>query len=195
MHTLSRLTGWLIVSFLLALPAVAQAQAPAADPTKDLQQQRGVDQPGNNAPVWREVRSGQPNSTTVSGREAGVLVQPQARFLGQDAITTAGEAWRKLRNGPITFYGGWLIVLVVLAIAAFYFTKGPLMLHDKPTGRIIERFSLMERWAHWTTAISFCVLAVSGMITLFGKHVVLPVIGYTLFAWLSALAKNHANSV
>ena len=137
MHTLSRLTGWLIVSFLLALPAVAQAQAPAADPTKELQQQRRIDQPGNNAPVWRDVRSGQPNYTSTQGREAGVLVQPQARFPGQDRITTAGEAWRNFRNGPITFYGGWLIVLVVLAIAAFYLTKGPLKLHDKPTGRTV----------------------------------------------------------
>jgi formate dehydrogenase subunit gamma len=201
MHTLSRLTGWLILALAFAVPAAAQDKQPAAqpaaqaDPTKDLQQQRSIDQPGNNAPVWREVRSGEANSTSVSGREAGVLVQPQARFLGQDAMTTAGEAWRKIRNGPITFYGGWLIVLVALAIAAFYFAKGPLKLHEKPTGRMIERFSLTERWAHWTTAISFCVLAVTGMITLFGKHVLLPVFGYTLFAWLSALSKNLHNFV
>jgi len=209
MHTLSRLAGWLILALAFAAPAAAQDRqpaaqpaaqpaqqaAPAADPTKDLQQQRRIDQPGNNAPVWRDVRSGQPNYTSIPGREAGVLIQAQARFPGQDGMTTAGEAWRKFRNGPITFYGGWLIVLVVLAIAAFYLTKGPLKLHDKPTGRTVERFSLAERWAHWTTAISFCVLAVSGLITLFGKHVLLPVMGYTLFAWLSALAKNLHNFI
>jgi len=209
MHTLSRLAGWLILALAFAAPAAAQDRqpaaqpaaqpaqqaAPAADPTKDLQQQRRIDQPGNNAPVWRDVRSGQPNYTSIPGREAGVLIQAQARFPGQDGMTTAGEAWRKFRNGPITFYGGWLIVLAVLAIAAFYYTKGPLKLHDKPTGRMVERFSLAERWAHWTTAISFCVLAVSGMITLFGKHVLLPVMGYTLFAWLSALAKNLHNFI
>jgi formate dehydrogenase subunit gamma len=191
MQMLSRLTGWLVLALAFSLPAAAQAPAPV-DPVKD-QQQRGVDQPGNNAPVWREVRSGQSNYTSVPGREVGVLVQQQARFPGQESMTTAGEAWRKFRNGPVTFYGGWLIVLVVLAIAAFYVTKGPLKLHDKPTGRMIERFSLAERWAHWTTAISFCVLAVSGMIILFGKHIVLPVIGYTLFAWLTALSKNLHN--
>jgi formate dehydrogenase subunit gamma len=191
MNTLSRAAGWLILAFAFALPAAAQAPAPA-DPVKD-QQKRTVEQPGNNAPVWRDVRSGQSNYTSVPGREVGVLVQQQARFPGQDSMTTAGEAWRKFRNGPVTFYGGWLIVLVVLAIAAFYFTKGPLMLHDKLTGRLIERFSLVERWAHWTTAISFCVMAVSGMIILFGKHMLLPVIGYTLFAWLTSLAKNLHN--
>ena len=195
MQTLSRFAGWLILA--LALPAAAQsqpAQAPAADPVK-AQQQRTVEQPGNNAPVWREVRSGQSNFTNAQGREAGVLVQPQARFPGQENMSTAGEAWRKFRNGPITFYGGWLLVLVVGAIAAFYFTRGPLMLHDKPSGRVIERFSLVERWAHWSTAISFVVMATTGLIILFGKHVLLPVIGYTLFAWLTALSKNLHNFV
>jgi formate dehydrogenase subunit gamma len=194
MHTLSRMTGLLVLALAFALPAGAQQTPAQKDLAKD-QQQRTVNQPGNNSEVWREVRSGQPNYTSIPGREVGVLVQGQARFPTQQNMTTAGEAWRQFRNGPITFYGGWLIVLVVLAIAAFYLTKGPLKLHDKPSGRMIERFTLVERWAHWTTAISFCVLAVSGVITLFGKHFVLPVIGYTLFAWLSALAKNLHNFV
>jgi formate dehydrogenase subunit gamma len=195
MQTLSRIAGWLILAIAVPVSAQTQpAQAPAADPVK-AQQQRAVDQPGNNAPVWREVRSGQSNYTSIPGRETGVLIQPQARFPGQDVMSTAGEAWRKFRNGPITFYGGWLLVLVAGAIAAFYFTRGPLMLHDKPTGRVIERFSLVERWAHWSTAIAFVTMATTGLIILFGKHVLLPVIGYTLFAWLTALAKNLHNFV
>ena len=193
MHKLIRLTGCLMVSFLLALPVAAQQPA-AVDPVKD-QQKRSVDQPGNNAPVWRDVRSGAPNYTSTQGREAGVLIQPQARFPGQENMTTAGEAWRKFRNGPITFYGGWLVILVCAVVAAIYFAMGPIKLHDKPTGRTIERFSLADRWAHWVMAISFCVLGVSGLIILFGKYVLLPVIGYTLFAWLSALAKNLHNFV
>jgi formate dehydrogenase subunit gamma len=196
MDMLSRVTGWLSLALALsfaAVPAQAQQASSASQDAAKDQQQQTINQPGNNAPVWREVRSGQSNYTSVPGREAGVLVQQQARFPGQDAMSTAGEAWRKFRNGPITFYGGWLIVLAALAIAAFYFGKGPLKLHEKPTGRLIERFSVVERWAHWTTAISFCVMAVTGMIILFGKHVLLPVIGYTLFAWLTALAKNLHN--
>jgi formate dehydrogenase subunit gamma len=194
---LSRAAGWLILVFAFALPAAAQAPAPATpavDPVKE-QQKRTVDQPGNNAPMWREVKSGQPNYTSIPGREVGVLVQQQARFPGQESMTTAGEAWRKFRNGPITFYGGWLVVLVIAIIAAIYFTLGPIKLHEPPTGRMIERFTLAERWTHWIVAISFCVLGVSGLIILFGKHVLLPVFGYTLFAWLTSLAKNLHNFV
>ena len=124
-----------------------------------------------------------------------MLVQQQARFPGQEGMTTAGEAWRKFRNGPITFYGGWLIVLVALVIAAIYFAMGPIRLHDKPSGRMIERFTLVERWAHWVMGISFVVLGATGLIILFGKHALLPVIGYTLFAWLTSLSKNLHNFV
>jgi formate dehydrogenase subunit gamma len=178
--------------------AAAFAQAPAApveDPLAKEQRERAVTQPGNNQPVWSEVKSGQPNYSSLPGREMGVLIQPQARFFGQDRISTAGEAWRQYRNGPVTFYGGWLLVLVGLVIAAIYFVSGPIRLHDKPTGRVIERFSTAERWAHWVMGISFVVLGITGLIMLFGKHILLPVIGYTLFAWLASLSKNLHNFV
>jgi formate dehydrogenase subunit gamma len=175
----SRLCLALLVSLFAAGAALAQTQTEVQQ-----QQQRQVTQPGNNAPVWREVRKeGEQHTTTVRGRETGVLVQ------------SAGETWRQLRNGPVTFYGGWLVVLVSVAILAFYFAKGAVKLHDRPSGRLIHRFSSIEQVVHWCTAISFVVLGLSGLIMLFGKYILLPVIGYTLFAWLTALAKNLHNFV
>ena len=171
---------------VLAASGTALAQAPTGAPggaRADEQRVRTLEQPGNNAPVWREVRSGEEHYTSLPGREMGVLVQ------------SSGDTWRRIRNGPITFYGGWLLVVVSLVIGAIYFAQGPIRLHGKPTGRLIERFSAVERWAHWVMAISFCVLGVTGLILLFGKHVLLPIIGYTLFAWLSSLAKNLHNFI
>jgi formate dehydrogenase subunit gamma len=178
-----------------ALAQQAPQQDPAPSTPEQAQQERRVTQPGNNAPVWREVQRGTPNYTSLPGREMDVLIQPPARFVGQDVRTTAGEAWRQFRNGPMTFYGGWLVVLVILAILAFYFWKGPVKLHERPTGRLIHRFSTVEQVVHWSTAISFCILGLSGLIMLFGKHVLLPLFGYTLFAWLAALSKNLHNFV
>src|SRR5687767_1841854 len=189
----SRIFLALVVSFFAA--GAAQAQPAQDDPAIKEQQQRQVQQPGNNAPVWREVQSGAPNFTSIPGRETNVLIQPPARFPGQDAVTTAGEAWRQFRNGPVTFYGGWLVVLVGIAILAFYFAKGPVKLHERPSGRLIHRFSTVEQVVHWSTAISFCVLGLSGLIMLFGKYILLPVIGYTLFGWLTALSKNLHNFI
>lgn len=178
MKLVSRIMLALAASLLLGAGAQAQ-QSPT-----EAQQQRQMTQPGNNAPVWGQVRKeGQEHYTSVKGRETGVLVQ------------SAGETWRQIRNGPVTFYGGWLVVIVGLAILAFYFAKGPVKLHDKPTGRMIPRFSSFEQVVHWCTAISFVVLGLSGLILLFGKYVLLPVFGYTLFAWLAALSKNLHNFV
>ena len=176
MSNLSRLCLAVVLSVFASL-ALAQSEA-------QQQQKRQATQPGNNAPVWRDVRKeAQEHYTSVKGRETGVLVQ------------SAGETWRRIRNGPVTFYGGWLVVLVLLVIAALYFAKGPVKLHEPPSGRLIRRFSTTEQVVHWSTAISFCVLGLSGLIMLFGKHVLLPVIGYTLFAWLTMLAKNLHNFV
>jgi formate dehydrogenase subunit gamma len=199
MRTLSRLTGWMVLALAFALPAFAQTKdptPPSADPIKS-QQKRSVEQPGNNADVWRTVRSGDTKGsyTSIPGRETEVLVQQQARFPGQSGMTTAGEAWRKFRNGPITFYGGWLVVLVLAVLAAIYFALGPVKLHEKPSGRLIERFTLAERWAHWTVAITFCILGVSGLILLFGKYVLLPIFGQPIFGWLGNLSKNLHNFV
>ena len=185
MLTRSRLVGGLIALLTLGVPLAAGAQATPSGAAGSTQQQvdRGTSQPGNNAPVWRDVRSGQSNYTTAKGPEAGVLV------------LSSGETWRQIRNGPLTFYGGWLLVIVCLVIGAIYFSRGPIKLHDKPTGRLIARFSSVDRWAHWVMGISFVVLGVTGLITLFGKYVLLPVIGYTLFAWLSLMGKYVHNFI
>jgi formate dehydrogenase subunit gamma len=173
--------------------AAPQDDAPVSGP--QAERERQATQPGNNAPAWRDVQSGKPAFTSIPGRETNVLIQPQARFPGQERVSTAGEAWRLFRNGPVTFYGGWLVILVLAAIGALYFAKGPVRLHEGLSGRKILRFTLNERVIHWAVAISFCILGLSGLIMLFGKYVLLPVIGYTLFAWLTALGKNLHNFV
>jgi formate dehydrogenase subunit gamma len=190
----------LLLALSLALAGTAAAQPAAKDDPapatpEQAQQERQITQPGNNAPVWREVQRGEPNYTSIPGRETNVLIQPPARFLGQEHRSTAGEAWRQFRNGPMTFYGGWLVVLVLLAIAALYFGKGPIRLQHGLSGRKMLRFTLNERVIHWCVAISFCILGLSGLLMLFGKHVLLPIIGYSLFGWLTSLGKNLHNFV
>src|SRR5207244_6398388 len=113
----------------------------------------------------------------------------------QRALATAGEAWRQFRNGPVTFYGGSLVTLTLIAILTFYFWKGPVKVHVAPTGRLMHRFGRVERAVHWSTAISFCVLGLTGLTMFFGKHVLLPLLGYTLFAWLATAAKILHNFI
>lgn len=168
--------------------------APADPKPQESNAERAQSQPGNNAPFWRGVHDSgdKPGVTSLPGAEQGVLVQKFLSYPGSD-YTNAGEAWRQVRNKIIIPYGGSLLFIVGLAIALFYWRVGKLGGHEPDTGRVIERFTPFERAAHWTNAITFVVLAVSGIVMAWGKYFLLPIIGSTLFGWLSYLLKNAHN--
>ena len=215
--TMQRLMRMLLTAAALALPlaALAQTAAPAeaakpaadaaptapagfvapAEPKADENNaQRGKSQPGNNAPFWRAVReSGEkPGYSSLPGAETGMLIQPFVQYPGS-RLASAGEAWRQVRNQWIIPYGGALILIVALAIGLFYWRRGPMGGHLPDTGRKIERFTYFERAAHWSVAIAFVVLAVSGLVMSFGKFFLLPIIGGTLFGWLTYALKTAHN--
>ncbi len=178
--------GVALAAALSFAAGLAFAQSPAVSPKEASQasaeQKQQAAQPLNNAPVWREVRSGEPQVTTVRGRETNVLIQPQ------------GQTWRAARV-PIIFWGGILLAVAVGGLALFYLWRGTMSSPRKPGDRIIERFSPMDRYAHWFVAIVWVTLAITGLILSLGKSVLLPLIGYTLFSWLATLAKNLHNFV
>ena len=165
------------------------------DYAKQNNAQRGAVQPGNNAPMWRAVASGKEGYSSLpksEAPEAGVLVQPVVRYPGA-VVTTAGEAWRQVRNRWIIPYGAAVILIAVGALAIFYWRRGTIELHGENTGRKIERFTPFERSAHWCNAIAFSLLAVSGLVMAFGKYILQPVIGSTLFGWFTFALKNIHN--
>ncbi|MBC7617791.1 MAG: formate dehydrogenase subunit gamma [Candidatus Saccharibacteria bacterium] len=152
-------------------------------------------QPGNNAPMWRQVGAGVTGYSSLpksEAPEAGNLIQSFVQYPGS-RVTNAGEAWRQVRNNWIIPYGGAMLLIVLGAIALFYWRKGEMRLHGAETGRQIERFTPFERSAHWANAIAFVALAVSGVVMAFGKFFILPVIGLTLFGWLTYALKNLHN--
>jgi formate dehydrogenase subunit gamma len=168
--------------------------APAESKPSETNAERSKSQPGNNAPFWRGVKESgtQPGFTTLPGVEKGVLIQSFVQYPGS-TYTTAGEAWRQVRNKLIIPYGGALLGIMLLAIAIFYWRKGSLGGHTSDTGRKIERFTPFERAAHWSNAITFSVLAISGIVMAFGKFILLPVIGPSLFGWLTYALKTAHN--
>ena len=209
---MSRLISSVLLALLLGMSAQAQDKpAPAVQSTnimdvkpeasqapgyaEQTNGERANVQPGNNAPMWRDVGKGVAGYSSLPVREApeaGVLIQPFVEYPGS-RLTNAGEAWRQVRNNWIIPYGGSLLFIVALAIAIFYWRKGEIPLHGTPTGRQIERFTPFERAAHWSNAIAFVILAISGLVIAFGKFILQPVMGDTLFGWLTYALKNAHN--
>jgi formate dehydrogenase subunit gamma len=134
-------------------------------------------QAANDVPPWKGVNSG---IATIPGIERGVLIQSR------------GTAWRKLRP-PIVLGGGVLLAFSVAALVSFYLWRGPIAVSAPPTGRLIERFSVADRVAHWTMGLSFVVLALSGLILAAGRKLLLPLVGYEFFSSIALGCKNiHA---
>jgi len=127
--------------------------------------------------TWRAVRQGEPGFVSGQPASRGVLIQSE------------GETWRAFRNGKLAFYGGLSLIGVTLAIAAFYLVRGKIMIEGGPSGRLILRFTRIERIGHWLTAGSFLVLGTTGLNMLYGRWLLEPIIGKTLFSWLTWAGK------
>jgi formate dehydrogenase subunit gamma len=162
---------------------------------KQSNAERGKVQPGNNAPMWRQVGAGVEGFTSYpkdTAPEAGILIQPFTQYPGS-RLTNAGEAWRQVRNGLIIPYGGALLLIVLGGLGLYYWRLGAVKLDDAPTGRKIERFTPFERSAHWANAIAFSILAISGLVMAFGQYFLMPIMGKALFGYLAYILKNAHN--
>lgn len=169
-------TAWAGVPHEDAVPAYAAEQT-------ILQTEKDQPEPG-----WLSPKSGRNHFDRH-------FIVPPGNMPEQDLILQrGGNTWRTLRNGPLGWVSGSLLVLVPLLLLAVWRFMGPA--HTPPeTGRRVQRFSDWQRFIHWTTAITFIVLALSGVILLFGKIVVLPWIGHAAFSWLAIVSKYAHNIV
>jgi formate dehydrogenase subunit gamma len=147
-----------------------------------------------------QTEKDQPSPGFMS-RESG-KVHIDRHYLGQYGATEGtvlvqrgGNTWRYLRNGPMATISGTLLLVFPLLLFGFYVAVGPARVDEPDTGRRLQRFDLWDRTIHWATAISFLLLAFSGLILLFGKVILIPLLGHDLFSWLAAFSKFVHNFV
>lgn len=136
----------------------------------------------NDAEMWRAVRGGVEGTVSIPDPQARVLVQP-------------GEGWRSLRNGPVSTYGVWLLLGMVAVLAAFFAIRGRIRIEGGRSGTPILRFALFERLVHWVTAISFIILALTGLNILYGRYFLKDWLGGEAFASLTMAGKYAHNYV
>ncbi len=147
--------------------------------------------PGNwsgnvsDAEIWRQVRRGVEGTVSIPDKKAGTLVQSE------------GDNWRAFKNGWLSNFGGWLLLISIVVIAAFFLVRGRISIDAGPDmmGRTIERFNALERFTHWLTASSFIMLALTGLNLLYGRYILKPVIGADAFAALTQFGKFTHNYI
>ncbi len=133
--------------------------------------------------LWRDVREGVSGVTTIVGDEAGVLIQ------------NGGENWRQIRNGWVASLMPWVMLAALVGIASVYFLLGRNRLDERPAGKVVMRWKLWERVLHWTTATLFIVLSITGLSLLFGRAVLIPLLGPEGFAAYAQVAMMSHNYV
>ncbi len=134
--------------------------------------------------LWRALRY---DTADVTSQSRG----PAATTLIQDG----GMWWLKFREGPLLVYGAALLGGTLLLLALFYLVRGRIRIDGEKTGRTITRFKAVERFGHWLLAGSFLILGVTGLISLFGRKVLIPAFGHDAFSTLAIGTKWIHNNI
>lgn len=138
----------------------------------------------SDAELWRALRYGSADITVSSGGlPATVLMQD------------GGMWWLEWRSGTLSKYGGYLLLGTLALLVLFYLLRGKIMIDGEKTGRTITRFKTIERFSHWLLAMSFIVLGITGLITLFGRTAFIPIIGKESYSTIAIWSKWIHNNI
>lgn len=119
----------------------------------------------------------------IPDEKASVLVQP------------AGREWDHFHEVILHWLGAIVILGMIVLLALAYLVMGRIRMSAGRSGRKIVRFSGFERFSHWLTAVSFVLLALTGLNITFGKILLLPALGSEAFSAFAQISKYVHNFV
>jgi len=189
LYRFSLLTPWysgLIAALLLviafSLPQIAGASNIPPEPP---QYPQGVSSINPGGDLWREVRQRDgrviDGISQVQGVETGVL------------INARGDQWARFRVNEVTKTVSYALLAVFGVLVLVYVLRGRVAIEGGPSGRVVRRFTDYERIVHWTLAIVFLFLAITGLILLLGRPLLLPLFGKEVFALFASASKEGHN--
>jgi formate dehydrogenase subunit gamma len=169
------ITALAILMVIEAVPAIAQQLGPDGAPN-----------PTASAVSEEQLLQQLPHiegQIDIPSERARVLEQP------------AGRQWDHFHEITLRWLGAIVILGMIAALGAAYLIIGRLRISKGRSGLKVPRFNAFERFSHWLTAVSFVVLALTGLNITFGKIVLLPMIGPEAFSSVSQAAKYVHNYV
>lgn len=145
---------------------------------------------GSDSDFWRQIREGAAGQVSLPNAEAGLMIQSE------------GDNWRNLKEGNYAQYTAYGILGMIGLLAVFFVLRGRVRISHGRSDRTIVRFIGIERFAHWLTAVSFIILAITGLNLIFGRELI-PLLdgllgdstGKAVYAQITMWGKIAHNSV
>jgi formate dehydrogenase subunit gamma len=107
----------------------------------------------------------------------------------------AGREWREFHTVTLKWIGGIFIIGMLALLTLYYLWHGTMRIEAGRSGRAIVRFDVFERFVHWLTAVTFVILAITGLNITFGRSLILPWMGPEAFSAWSEWAKFAHNYI
>lgn len=164
--------------------AFRRSQTGAAANADAISSQLGVRGAASDSDIYRQLRFGTGDVTVSTGK-------PVDRILIQDG----GMRWLEWREGPLATYGAYALGGTIVLLALFYLLRGRIRIEHGLSGVLMQRFSGIERFGHWLLAISFILLALTGLWLLFGRIVLIEWFGAELYSQIASAGKWVHNNV
>lgn len=177
----------LVVLMVSADPAQADVRPPSdatvtTSPGQDITPSLPSNLKSNPAAdLWRGVGDGTVGRVSIPDPQAGRLIQ------------TNGMWWLDFRAEVIGFWGMVAVLGMLGALTLFFMIRGRIKIDSGRSGRFIQRFKRVEVVGHWLTAVSFLALAVTGLVMLYGRDLLMPLIGPGAFAGVAEAGKYVHN--
>ncbi|MGI9476836.1 MAG: formate dehydrogenase subunit gamma [Hyphomicrobiaceae bacterium] len=166
----------------------------------------------SQADIWRKIREGSAGNVSIPDKRAGQLIRGTGNRLTSEKDVIAAtqsrggsagnlnrnmagiDSWINVRNGPLLRYGLYAMAGVIALLAVFFLIRGRIRIEHGAAGTTIQRFNSVERIAHWLLAVSFIILALTGLNLLYGREFLIPLMGKETFAAVAyggKLAHNY----
>ena len=179
------------VNVLLALYFLALSQVGYADEHLKIE---GVSSKHPGADLWRDVRQ---RNQEFPGLLKGIS-EGNSQVKGVDThilINRQGELWAKFRMEKIVLYGMIALGSVISIIFIYYILRGRVNIEGGLSGYMVHRFNSYERVLHWVLALVFLFLAITGLALLFGRTLLIPLLGHEVFAVIASASKEGHNVI
>ena len=179
-----RLCAGVFLAFLIGLLGLTPMPGDVAMAADKVQTELAGKPNNPGAQLWRDVRQRDTQIkgvTQVQGMDAGVL------------ININGERWRRFRMEQLIPAVGVALGGVLGLILLFHLVKRGVPIAAGLSGKYLHRFKEIDRLLHWSVALVFIFLAITGLILLTGRVVLIPLLGPELFGAVASASKEGHN--